>query len=131
MNAERWQKIKGLFDAAVELDKKKRAEFLNNECGGDAELLGDVEKMLRSFDGSESFLEAPAAEAVADLILDSNAKFSRGQTVGHYQIVKQIGAGGMGEVYLAKDSKLDRSVAVKILNAKYSLHNANLDFYKK
>ena len=131
MDAQRWQKIKGLFDAAVELDERKRAKFLINACTGDDDLLHEVEKMLDSFEGSESFLEAPAAEAVADLILDSDAKLTAGQTIGHYEIVRQLGVGGMGEVYLAKDSKLDRSVAIKILNEKFSAHQSNLERFTR
>ncbi len=131
MDAKRWQKIKGLFDAAVELDEKNRAKFLAEACGGDNELLAEVEKMLDSYKESESFLEEPAALAVAELILDSNAKLSAGRTIGHYEIVKQIGVGGMGEVYLAKDNKLDRNVAIKILNEEYSAHDSNLERFSR
>src|SRR5437868_5478508 len=131
MNAERWQKIKGLFDAAVELDAKKRAKFLAKACACDDELRAEIEKMIDSSEGSESFLESPAAAAVADLILDSDAKLSPGQTIAHYEIEKQIGVGGMGEVYLAKDKRLDRSVAVKVLNREYSTNDANLERFTR
>ncbi|HEX3101904.1 MAG TPA: protein kinase, partial [Pyrinomonadaceae bacterium] len=131
MDAQRWQKIKGLFDAAVELEANKRANFLVNACSSDDDLRLEVEKMLDSFEGSGSFLEAPAAEAVADLILDSDAKLAAGQTIGHYEIVRQLGVGGMGEVYLARDGKLDRSVAIKILNEKFSRNDSNLERFTR
>ncbi len=131
MNAERWQKIKGLFDAALEVDAGKRSKFLANACAGNDELRSEIEKMLVSFEGSESFLEAPAAGAVADLILDSTAKLSGGQMIGHYEIVRQVGVGGMGEVYLAKDSKLGRSVAIKILNERFGRHGSDLERFTR
>ncbi len=85
-----------------------------------------VEKLLASSDEAESFMESPAAEAVAGLIIEPK-NLAAGVTFGHYEIIKQIGAGGMGEVYLAKDTKLDRQVAVKILNEKFAAHESNLN----
>jgi serine/threonine protein kinase len=70
-------------------------------------------------------MEQPAAREVASLIIDPET-LEAGRCFGHYEIIKQIGAGGMGEVYLAKDKKLDRQVAVKILNEKFSRHESNL-----
>ena len=72
-------------------------------------------------------METPAIGGVADQILTGNSQFSNGQLLGHYEIIEQIGAGGMGEVYLAKDKKPDRQVAVKILNEKFSRHESNLN----
>ena len=126
MNQERWQKVKGLLDAVVELAPDKRARFLDNSCGKDVELRREVESLLVSLDGSESFLESPAAKEVASLIIEPPKNFKAGKSFGHYEIVKQIGAGGMGEVYLAEDTKLDRKVAVKILNEKFAAHESNL-----
>jgi len=67
MNSERWQKVKGLFDAAVELAPRERKRFLNKSCGTDDALRRDVEKLLASFDDAESFMEKPAAAEVASV----------------------------------------------------------------
>src|SRR5688572_22022427 len=110
MNSERWQKIKGLFDVALELAPEQRGKFLQKACGADAELRREVESLLASFEAAESFMNKPAAEEVASLILKPNEKLKSGQQIAHYEIIRQIGAGGMGEVYLAKDIKLKRNV---------------------
>ena len=125
MNSERWQKVKGLFDAVVELAPSEREKFLAESCGDDDELRREVEELLASSNNAESFMEKPAAEAVAGLMIEPR-NLEAGKSFGHYEIVKQIGAGGMGEVYLAKDTKLERKVAVKILNEKFAAHESNL-----
>jgi serine/threonine protein kinase len=127
MEAERWQKIKGLFDAALKFAPAQREKFLNNACGNDEGLRREVEKLLASF-ADDSFMEQPAAKEVASVIIKSETKnLEAGECFGHYEIIKQIGAGGMGEVYLAKDKKLERLVAVKILNEKFSRNESNLN----
>ena len=125
MNSERWQEVKKLFDAVVELTPSEREKILAESCGADVDLRRDVEKLLASSDEAESFMESPAASEVASLIIEPK-NLEAGTSFGHYEIVKQIGAGGMGEVYLAKDTKLERSVAVKILNEKFAAHESNL-----
>ncbi len=126
MNPERWQKIKSVFDAALEVEDSRRPEFLDEACAGDTSLRSEIQKLLDSFGEAESFIEQPAVKAVASLILEPTAIFENGQRFGHYEIVRQIGAGGMGEVYLAKDNKLGRHVAIKILNQQFSRHESNL-----
>ena len=126
MNPERWQKVKGLFDAVVGLAPEDREKILVKSCGADVELRRDVEKLLASSDEAESFMESPAAKEVVSRIIEPK-NLAAGVSFGHYEIVKQIGAGGMGEVYLAKDTKLDRKVAVKILNEKFAAHESNLN----
>ncbi|MDQ3375189.1 MAG: serine/threonine protein kinase, partial [Acidobacteriota bacterium] len=127
MEAERWQKIKGLFDAALKFAPAQREKFLDNACGNDEGLRREVEKLLASF-ADDSFMEQPAAKEVASVIIKAETKnLEAGECFGHYEIIKQIGAGGMGEVYLAKDKKLERLVAVKILNEKFSRNESNLN----
>ena len=126
MNAERWQQIKGVFDSALDLEPAERPGFIAAACGGDPSLLAEVRKLMDSFENAGSFIEESAAGEVASLIMDSGSALSTGQRFGHYEILRQIGVGGMGEVYLAKDEKLGRHVAVKVLNAEFSRHETNV-----
>ena len=131
MNQDRWQKIKGLFEDALKLAPIERQRFLDEACGQDDELRREVESLLVSHENALSFLENPASDEVASLIMKSPENLTVGKSFGHYEIIRQIGAGGMGEVYLAKDTKLDRQVAVKILNEKFSRHQSNVERFVK
>src|SRR5215475_7766131 len=113
MKRERWKQIDLLLDAALELPPDKRAAFLDEACAGDEELRKQLDALLASNDEAHSFLEQPALEVAAKQLVDKKQSML-GQMIGHYEIVSQLGAGGMGEVYLVKDTKLDRKVAVKI-----------------
>ena len=114
-----WNKAKRIFADAMKIAPAERLAFLDEVCRGDAETRREVESLLASLDDAGSFMEKPAAHEVADFIRQ-NKTLEAGKSFGHYEIVRQIGAGGMGEVYLAKDTKLDRTVAVKILNEKFA-----------
>ncbi len=100
MNSQRWQKIKGMFDAALEIDWPKRGEFLDNACAGDADLRNDVQKLINSFDDADGFMDKPAANEVASLILEPKETLKNGQRFAHYEILSLIGTGGMGEVFI-------------------------------
>ena len=115
MSDARWQKVREIFDSALRHKPEERRRFLNQVCGDDKTLLAEVESLLSSHDGAESFMETPAIAKVADVI-EATQKLETGKCFGHYEVVEQIGKGGMGEVYLARDKKLDRNVAIKILN---------------
>ncbi len=108
---------------------EERRRFAIKACGDDKTLLAEVESLLASHDGAESFMETPAVAGVADVI-EAEHKLETGKCFGHYEIIEQIGSGGMGEVYLAKDQKLDRQVAVKILNEKFSKAGPNFDHFR-
>ena len=114
MKPERWNRIDQLLDAALELPPDKRAAFLDKACDGDEELRKEIDALLASDDGAHSFLERPALEMAAKALVDKKDSMS-GRTIGHYKITSRVGAGGMGEVYLAQDTKLGRRVALKML----------------
>jgi len=127
MNRNEWQQVKKIFDAALKFAPNRRKPFLDESCGNDDELRREVENLLASFEDAESFLEKPAVKEVASVIIKAMTNnLEAGKCFGHYEIVRQIGTGGMGEVYLAQDKKLDRLVAVKILNETFAKHESNL-----
>src|SRR5438094_3415446 len=113
MYSDRWQQIKQLFNDALQREPSQRAMFLAEACAGDDELRAEVEELLDSY--QTDFMDRPAVGEVADLILGTQEKLASGQRVNQYEILKPIGAGGMGVVYLAQDTKLKRKVALKLL----------------
>jgi serine/threonine protein kinase/Tfp pilus assembly protein PilF len=115
MAAENWQRVREVFDSALRQKPDERRRFVHEACGEDKPLLAEVESLLLSLDSAESFMETPAVAQVAGVIQAEVKHLERGQNLGHYEIIKQIGEGGMGEVYLAKDTRLNRQVALKLL----------------
>ncbi len=125
MNPDRWQKIDELLDQALEMSPEERAIFLSKTCADDEDLRREVESLLAAHERSGSFIETnPAAGVVAE--------FSKqylqpppslvGQKLGSYELTTLIGAGGMGEVYRARDPRLERNVAIKVLPRHLSAH---------
>ncbi len=117
MSADRQRLITQLCHAALERSAPDRAAFLREACAGDDALRQEVASLLNYEDAADGFLERPAVEEVARLAStdpESNVDLA-GHRLGVYQIETRIGAGGMGEVYRARDTKLGRDVAIKVL----------------
>jgi serine/threonine protein kinase len=122
VNAERWKQIDELFDAALEVTAERRVPFLAEKCNGDEDLKREVLSLLAAQNEAGKFLENSAMNLMArEIATENRAEFFSlvGRELGNYKIEKPIGAGGMGEVYLACDSRLNRKVALKILPAEF------------
>ena len=117
---DRWQRIKEIFHSAQDHSPADRSAFLNEVCGNDAAVREYVEELLAADASNGDFLSSPAYEFAAGMLSDEASEFSAGQQVGQYQILYPLGAGGMGEIYAARDTKLGRKVALKFISREYA-----------
>ena len=116
---ERWQQVKGVLDAALEREPQERAVFISKACEGDEPLRKELESLIISHEQAGNFIEEPAVAALAEIITVKGESIVN-HTLGAYQVQVILGAGGMGEVYLAEDRRLGRRIALKLLPAHLS-----------
>src|SRR5215813_14393451 len=130
MEPELWQRITVLFDEAMTRGPKERIAFLDEACKGDRDLRKQVERLVKSHQQSGDFLESSAFAVAPELLTDNRASASVGELIGHYRIESLIGVGGMGEVYLARDARLGRKAALKLLPDSLTTDEAQLSRFK-
>ncbi len=117
MTPERWQRVEEVLQAALDQEPAGRASFVAEACADDRELWRETTSLIEAYDEAAEFLEEPAMANDAQLIADEETLSLIGQEIGPYKIIQRIGSGGMGEIFLAQDSRLERLVALKILRA--------------
>ena len=133
MKPERWQQIRALLESAMELEPAQRAHYLERRCLGDPSLRQDVDSFLAvEHELRTSFLESPA---VGRVVPNANAapalQWAASMKLGPYLIQSMLGSGGMGEVYRARDTRLGRDVAIKVLPALLSTDADRLRRFKQ
>ena len=137
MTPERWQQISRIFKSAISLDSDARQKFVAERCGDDELLRSEVEKLIASHEqaSERNFIGGHAAADGAELLSkeveEHKPTLNKGQQFGSYLVLNRLGAGGMGEVYLARDSRLDRTVALKVLSADVSSDKRRMQRFRQ
>src|ERR1700720_339823 len=120
-----WENLKEMFHAALALPPEERAAYLEQASNGDISLRRAVESLLKSHEQTANFVDAPAYQAAAEMLVDG-AEFRTGQMIAHYKLLSLLGEGGMGKIYLAEDTKLHRRVSLKFLSPNFTQDHERL-----
>jgi serine/threonine protein kinase len=131
MTPERWQQVEEVLQAALDCAPQERAAFLARACAGDPELQTEASSLVNAYDAATEFIEEPAIAQDAHVVLGDYSLDNPGREIGPYKIIERLGSGGMGEVYLAQDARLDRLVALKVLPAYFVSDDTRLRRFQR
>src|SRR5258705_293480 len=120
MNPERWEQVSRILETALERKPEQLATYLDEVCANDVELRREVESLLVASAQAGSLLDSPAMAMAAPLFVNDSVKTVLDQSIGRYKIIATLGTGGMGEVYLAHDTRLGRKIALKLLREQFT-----------
>jgi serine/threonine protein kinase/Tol biopolymer transport system component len=128
LRPEDWRRVREVFEGALGQPAGRRRSFIAESCGGDESLSHQVMALLASHEHATDFLETPAATSFGEAVAPRNLE---GQRIGPYQLMSPIGTGGMGDVYRALDTRLDRTVAIKVLQAHVAEDQPSRDRFER
>jgi serine/threonine protein kinase len=132
MDPIRLKQIEDLYHKAVELPPAEREAFVNQTCSDDEELRSEVKSLLDIDSSSHSFFDQPPLSFAAEMFQQKDKRPNlAGKQISHYKIIRLLGAGGMGEVYLAEDTKLNRQIALKVLSSHFESDVERIRRFKK
>ncbi len=133
MTPERYQQIGRLYQDAVSLEPQRRVGFLQEACAEDEALRQAVEQLLAADEQAQAqdFIAEPVREIAAEMLAQNRDKHLVGRALSHYQILSLLGTGGMGEVWLARDTQLERKVALKLLPSQFTQNPEPLQRFRR
>src|SRR3954465_9307839 len=131
MDIERLDQIEEIYHAVQDTPPNERDAVLDKLCGADAELRREVLSLLDFERTPDNVLDAPPEAFAAELFAEAHTSDLIGREVGHYKIIELLGAGGMGEVFLAEDTRLDRRVALKCLPHRFAADRDRMSRFRR